>query len=281
MIVRATFEARAKSPCLNPTTVRPLSLFWHRDLSYRVDETLLDKIEQLQNQLIGQATSGGADNSTYVRLRRELLADPAVGPRLPRYVRTCLDLSQFWQFIKYKFSTYQERREFIWSAFRPVIDQLSGLEGSPADPSISELLAQFDHEHVAAAWTKALERRSSDPEGAITAARTLLETVCKHILDDRKVVYASDADLPKLYRLTAEQLNLAPSQHSEHIFRQILGGCTSVVEGLGAMRNRLSDAHGHGRQPIKPAARHAELAVNLSGSVAVFLVTTYEARRAR
>lgn len=154
------------------------------------------------------------------------------------------------------------------------------MEGSPADPSISALLAQFDQEHVAAAWTKALERRTVDPEGAITAARTLMETVCKHILDDCGIVYQSDADLPKLYRLTAEQLKLAPNQHSEQIFRQILGGCTSVVEGLGAMRNRLSDAHGQGRQPSKPAPRHAELAVNLAGSMAVFLIATFETRRA-
>ncbi len=28
------------------------------------------------------------------------------------------------------------------------------------------------------------ERRLNDPEGAITAARTLLETVCKHMRDD-------------------------------------------------------------------------------------------------
>lgn len=37
-----------------------------------------------------------------------------------------------------------------------------------------------------------------DPEGAITAARTLLETVCKHILDERGVDYEADADLPAL-----------------------------------------------------------------------------------
>ena len=31
--------------------------------------------------------------------------------------------------------------------------------------------------------TDNLQRRFDDPDGAITAARTLLETVCKHILD--------------------------------------------------------------------------------------------------
>lgn len=85
-------------------------------------------------------------------------------------------------------------------------------------------------------------RRAEDPAGAITTARTLLETVCKHILDDLKEEYPTDADLPKLYKITAEKLNLAPSQHSAAVFKQILGGCTSVVEGLGALRNRLGSA---------------------------------------
>jgi hypothetical protein len=139
-------------------------------------------------------------------------------------------------------------------------------------------LEKFDAAHVQAAWSKALDRRSSDPEGAITSARTLIESVCKHILDEAKVSYDDTADLPKLYKQTAEILKLAPSQHTEQIFKQILGGCTSVVEGLGSLRNRLSDAHGKGRIGIKPAPRHAELAVNLSGTLANYLLATWEAR---
>ncbi|MGY6120449.1 abortive infection family protein (plasmid) [Paraburkholderia strydomiana] len=50
-----------------------------------------------------------------------------------------------------------------------------------------------------------------------------------------------------------------------------------MVEGLGALRNRLSDAHGTGKRAVKPAARHAELAVNLSGALALYLLATLEA----
>jgi len=91
-------------------------------------------------------------------------------------------------------------------------------------------------------WGKAMERRVSDLEGAITLARTLLETVCKHILDDCEIAYKSNVDLPDLYKSVSKQLNIAPSQHSEDIFKQIFGGCTTVLEGLGALRNRLSDS---------------------------------------
>jgi hypothetical protein len=50
------------------------------------------------------------------------------------------------------------------------------------------------------------------------------------------------------------------------------------VNELGSLRNRISDAHGHGRRPVKPAPRHAELAVNLAGAVSAFLVATWSER---
>jgi len=78
--------------------------------------------------------------------------------------------------------------------------------------------------------------------------------------------------------MTAETLNLAPSQHTEAVFKQVLRGCTAVVEGLGSLRNRLSDAHGKGKVGSKPAPRHAELAVNLSGALATYLLATWDAR---
>jgi hypothetical protein len=138
---------------------------------------------------------------------------------------------------------------------------------------------RLDTKYISEAWQKALDRRNDDPEGAITAARTLLESVCKHMLDERGIEYGDNADLPKLYGLTAEGLNLAPSQHTEDAFKKILGGAQSVVNGLANLRNRLGDAHGQGKRPVKPLPRHAELAVNMAGSMASFLLATFEARK--
>ena len=149
----------------------------------------------------------------------------------------------------------------------------------PADELISETLRSFDESGVHHAWRKALDRRVTDPEGAITAAKTLLETVCKHIVDDPHGTYGENDDLPKLYATAAEHLNLAPSQHTETVFKSILGNCQSIVGNLAALRNRLGDAHGQGRRPVKPQARHAELAVNLAGSMAMFLVSTWIDRK--
>ena len=240
---------------------------------------LLDKVQALQNTLISQATGGGADGAEYPLLRKELTENALVGNLLPRFVKTSRDLGQFWQFIKFRFPTYAERRQFLWDEFRPALEAAER-GGSPLDDTAAATLLRLNADSVHAAWRRALERRGEDPEGAITLARSLLESVCKHVLDETKQAYPTDADIPKLYHLVSEQLQLAPSQHTEDAFKRILGGCTAVVQGLGTLRNQLGDAHGAGPRQVRPAARHAELAVNLAGTMAAFIVATSEARRA-
>ena len=243
-------------------------------------ERLLICAESLKNMMATCASGGSQDSAEYANLRLELMGDVETQTILPRFVQTCRNLSEFWDFIQPKFAHYKERREFIREQFEPLLAMLETSGERPADVAVSAMLAKVDSVHIQEAWSKALERRTADPDGAITAARSLLETVCKHILDEEQVPYGQNPDLPKLYGTLAKHLNLAPSQHSEEAFKRILGGCHSVVDGLGNLRNLLSDAHGKSKASVKPAPRHAELAVNLSGTMALFLVETWEARKA-
>lgn len=236
-----------------------------------------ERAEYLQNMLIAIATGGSAEVQDYKDIRAHFMNNPVTKELLPKMVVTNRDLTQFWGYIKPKFSTYKERREFIYVEFTLLLDYLEGKNKKPSDNSISEGLKTFDEAGVHAIWAKALERRLIDPEGAITAARTLLESVCKHILDEQLATYDKQKiELPELYKLTSQELNIAPSQHTVEIFKQILGGVHSVVVGLGALRNKLGDAHGQGKSPVKPAPRHAALAVNLAGATAVFLIETWQ-----
>ena len=244
-----------------------------------MNEELINSIESLKVMLVSRATGGDGDDKDYKRLRRELTASPRIEKMLPQCVRVCRDLSEFWIFIKPKFDTYAKRKEYLRDEFDPLLTMLETGSRTPSDKAISATVQAVNSSFIQEAWHKALERRSSDPEGAITAARTLLETVCKHILDVAGATYDDSADLPKLYTLTAKQLTLSPSQHTEQLFKQILGGCQTVVEGLGSLRNRHSDAHGKGVSGTKPLPRHAELAVNLSGTMATFLLQTWESRK--
>ncbi len=241
-------------------------------------ENLYSEATSLQNLMVAIAQGGQEGEADYVRIRQTLIGDPALEALLPIFVKTCRTKLQFWGYIQPISKTYRGRREHIYDRFQSLLDFLEKGGGAPADKNVTGVLEKFDAAYVHAAWAKALERRTADPEGAITSSRTLLESVCKHILDEEDVAYDDKDDLPKLYRKTAEKLNIAPSQHTEEVFKMILGGCTAVVEGLGSLRNRLSDAHGKGRIAARPQPRHADLAVNLSGALAQFVLSTWEAR---
>ena len=66
------------------------------------------------------------------------------------------------------------------------------------------------------------------------------ESVCKHILDEAGISHSDKDDLPKLYYETAKHLNMAPEQHQEEVFKQILGGCQRVIQGLGTLHNNTN-----------------------------------------
>jgi hypothetical protein len=194
-------------------------------------DSLYIEAELLQSMMVAIATGSSEKEPDYARLRQALVGDPSLDALLPRFVKSCRSIQQFWGYIKQQHEKYEGRRQHIYTAFQPLLDHLENPNKAPSDKLVSDVLEKFDAEHVGVAWKKALDRRTTDAEGAITSARTLLESMCKHILDEEGVAYDDKDDLPKLYRRTAEKLNIAPSQHTEEVFKQILGGCTAVVEG--------------------------------------------------
>lgn len=243
-------------------------------------DTMLDRALMLKSLAESVATGGTINEAIYRNLRTDFMNDPDLNRLLPQFVRTSLDQKAIWGHMSAVHSgqgSYDARRKHIHETFQPLLDRLADI-GAPVDAGVSEVLTRYDADGVNDAWQKALSRRKSDHEGAITSARTLLEEVCKHILDDAGIPYEEKWDLPKLYSETAKLLNLAPSKHTEDTFKRILGGCQTVVENLGGLRNKISDAHGGGRHRVRPAERHATLAVNLAGSMATFLVETWEGR---
>lgn len=124
-----------------------------------------------------------------------------------------------------------------------------------------------------------LESVDRDPADAITAARALVETACKTVLEELGEAIDERYDLPALYKKTALALRVDATQH-EVIYRQILQGLTSSIQGLAELRNKLGDAHGPRRGGPRPQPRHARMAAGAAMTVATFLIETLEERRA-
>lgn len=233
----------------------------------------------LRDNIIGLTTEGGSE-AGYRAARRQLMNDTASKRLLPDFVRHSSDASS----IRAALSTVASgsgswaiRRGHVISEFKPILDFLE-TGGGAADNTITDGLTDYDAPAIQAFWAKALERRSTDPAGAVTAASTLLEEVCKHIIEDSGSRWEDNWNIPKLYAEASKVLNLAPSQHQESIFKAILGNCQSVVQNIGSLRNKGGDAHAGGRSRVPFKPRHAALSVNLAGSMALFLIETWQSR---
>jgi hypothetical protein len=140
------------------------------------------------------------------------------------------------------------------------------------------LLTEATWKGVLDTWSRTLERAQTDPEGAITLARSALESVCKHILEEENVEITAKGDLTKLYKQAADQLQLSPDNYGEEIFKQILGSCAGIASGLAGLRNAYGDSHGKGPRYVRPEPRHSRLAINAAMTLAEFLTETYQSR---
>lgn len=119
-----------------------------------------------------------------------------------------------------------------------------------------------------------------DFSGAITNARSLIEAVLIGIEKDMATdAPAYDGDLVKLYKRVQKLLNLEPDRKDiSEPLRQILSGLTSIVNGLAAMRNKMSDAHA---VTYRPSRHHAKLAVYAATTLADFLFETKSYQKQR
>lgn len=145
--------------------------------------------------------------------------------------------------------------------------------GESADP----LSHEFIREQLAKCERKLGE---DDNDGAITNARALVEGVLREL--ERRISGTStdtSGDLLKQYKTVQKLLNLQPERQSLHeSLRQMLTGLVSIVNGIAAARNAMSDAHA---RTYKPAPHDARLVVNSANTLADFLLASYEVQRDR
>src|SRR6202043_3434521 len=176
--------------------------------------------EELRDLMVARATSEPhVSKADYIGARQALLADRAVADLVPRFVRNCHSPDAFWSYIRGVASgsgSWDARRRHIYESFAPLLASLERFDIVPVDDPVGKAVAKFDAASVSDAWTKALERRGRDPAGAITAARTLLESVCKSILDDLghppgEAPYTDRDDLSTLYKRLSKRLRLSPA----------------------------------------------------------------------
>jgi hypothetical protein len=125
-----------------------------------------------------------------------------------------------------------------------------------------------------------LRLTAADLEGAITAARTMLEEVLVEL--ERQLAGTPGdykGDLPRQFKAVTKQLRIDDERPDlDDNFKQVARGLVQVVNGLTPIRNKMSDAHARAR---KPEVHHARVIVNATKTVATFLVESYLVQRER
>lgn len=141
---------------------------------------------------------------------------------------------------------------------------------------LEEVGFEYIKEQIEKCEEKIMKR---DYDGAITNARTLVESVCLFILEESKIPHKSNGNLIKLYKEVYKVLKMGPVLYQEDCFKQILSGIISIINGLSNLRNVMSDAHGRSKMKYyKPTERHAVLAVNIAKVISEFLYASWKSR---
>lgn len=148
-------------------------------------------------------------------------------------------------------------------------------EVNPDTTTIEATLTRCSSGNVSLLWRKCLARLESDPSGATTSARSLIESLFKSILEDRNVEISPREDLNGLWRNISKEVDLGLSGADAELLKKFLGSCSGMISSLGEIRNKLGDAHGKdGDNPLTEA--HARLIVNVTGAFASFVTEVVE-----
>lgn len=157
--------------------------------------------------------------------------------------------------------------------------------GVIVEPFISKV-AVLDFDTVQVEVARAIENAADDPEDCVTAACSLVEAVCRSILVEMGLALPAKKDIDGLLKAVQESLGLSPGRTDlppeiEQDVRQVLGGLTSTLKGVGALRTHGGDAHGREKGFRRIDARIARLALNSASTIALFLIETWERKESR
>jgi hypothetical protein len=96
------------------------------------EDDLLILLEQFKNGLIARATGKGYDDAEYQKIRKLILSNSKLDKLVPKFLKTCRTLDDFWQWIKTEAQTYGERRTTLATLLNPMLDAMEYETGEAA-----------------------------------------------------------------------------------------------------------------------------------------------------
>ncbi|MBX8521362.1 abortive infection family protein [Pseudomonas syringae] len=154
---------------------------------------------------------------------------------------------------------------------RQLLEKAQG-QPTPTDRALNGAFGQLPDPHLRSQWDKALSRRQSDPSGAITAARSFLESTQKWILEQGGI---STSDRRTLLLATLKQVGLTDQGTS---MSGLLKDIDKLLLSIAQVRNKHGDAHGPSDASSDLTSAEAALCVNVAGALGLFLLECHQAQ---
>ena len=154
------------------------------------------------------------------------------------------------------------------------------------EEGLAEAADALDLQHVKRVLAKIRKSIDADSEGAITAACSLVESVCKTILGRMKVDLPNKMDIASLAKAVRTTLNFAPAgselpAEADQSLNTMISGLSNAANGLGAFRSQVGDAHGRGDGHPAMDGRLARFAVNLASTISQLFIETWQEQAPR
>lgn len=184
------------------------------------------------------------------------------------YIRDAISIMESYGGQKY-FTTVITTGGLTYHGEEALADEIG--PGTLIEQLVDEIAASDNKSALRNSWDRAIERSKNDPMGSITAANSFLESVMKWIVEHSGQPVPENRK--KLFELTVTLVSdcLPSGQDSA-----ILGHFDTIMRELGSLRSKIGDAHGATSTTRPPSSSQAMLSVNLAGSLALYLLDSFD-----
>ena len=192
--------------------------------------------------------------------------------------------AEFWKEDEFTKSYNEEREKFRKILAKYGLQYLKGgivtsLNESSPSYALNSSLEEKSYASLKVEIERALNLVEVDPAGALTAASASVESFCKIYLEENNLPLPKDQTIKPLWTEVSKSLGLDPARLEDNDLKKILGGLSSICDGIGALRTHAGSAHGRGLLAYKVEPRHARLAISAAHTLVLFALETSEKRK--
>ena len=124
------------------------------------------------------------------------------------------------------------------------------------------------------------DNMDNNPYLTIGIAKELIETVCKTILLDKGIEIDSKWDIGRIVKETNKLLKFVPdnlrgNEVAERAIIKILGGLSTIVQGIAELRNNFGSGHGHEAEFRSIEKIYAKLAADSSSQLVLLYLKVH------